>query len=534
MQYMGNSGNIYNVVDKRIAHGGEGDIKEIIGMPSQVAKIFKEKFRTAERQEKLSVMIKKKLSPEQLEMIAWPQDVIYDSTGFVGYIMPKIENKKSLTILYSEKKYDLQDRLLAATNLCAAIDMVHEMGSICGDLNPQNICVNLDKNDSANEFKISLVDVDSYHYETPEKTYRCEVGLPEYIAPEMQKKLSQGYSIKDAPLPTYTRETDLFALAVHIFCLLMEGCHPFACAKDFGEEPEYNIGRMTSENMPSVVAPQPIENIRDGFFPFYEKRKGITTPIYAPGFEALPQSLQELFKKTFVDGYQNPEKRVSAGEWYEALYEVRENITKCQAGHYYFNHLSECPFCMPVDFDNSLGKVPESDHLGGLSDNPSESDDFEEPSYNIPYFDKNKYSYAKDPKVQAKIIFAIMIFVSIIAWGIITRNDILDDINISNTAPSMETVGDLSSITYKQAVSYAKENYKIAAYDTALEWCDFAIQKETKKASAYLVKAKVLYRRGNYDESKTIINWALNYTECSENVKKQFLDLSDKIDKKGQ
>lgn len=138
MQYMGNSGNIYNVVDKRIAHGGEGDIKEIIGMPSQVAKIFKEKFRTAERQEKLSVMIKKKLSPEQLEMIAWPQDVIYDSTGFVGYIMPKIENKKSLTILYSEKKYDLQDRLLAATNLCAAIDMVHEMGSICGDLNPLN------------------------------------------------------------------------------------------------------------------------------------------------------------------------------------------------------------------------------------------------------------------------------------------------------------------------------------------------------------------------------------------------------------
>lgn len=37
-----------------------------------------------------------------------------------------------------------------------------------------------------------------------------------------------------------------------------------------------------------------------------------------------------------------------------------------------------------------------------------------------------------------------------------------------------------------------------------------------------------------YDESKTIVNWALNYTECSENVKQQFLDLSEKIDKKGQ
>ena len=41
MQYMGNSGNIYNVVDKRIAHGGEGDIKEIIGCRHRLQRFLK-------------------------------------------------------------------------------------------------------------------------------------------------------------------------------------------------------------------------------------------------------------------------------------------------------------------------------------------------------------------------------------------------------------------------------------------------------------------------------------------------------------
>ena len=141
-----------------------------------------------------------------------------------------------------------------------------------------------------------LVDADSYHYVTEEKVYRCEVGLADYMAPEIQKKLGNGRTLRNAPLPTYTKQTDLFALAVHVFCLLMNGCHPFACAKEENVI-NSNIQQLQSDfAMQSVVAPQPIDNIKNGFFPFYEKRPGIVTPVYAPEFLFLMKYRNCLFR----------------------------------------------------------------------------------------------------------------------------------------------------------------------------------------------------------------------------------------------
>lgn len=149
------------------------------------------------------------------------------------------------------------------------------------------------------------------------------------MAPEIQKKVTNGLNLKNAPLPTYTMETDLFVLAVHIFSLLMNGCQPFACAKDTSIK-ESNIEQMTVEsNRESVVAPQPIENIRDGFFPFYQTRTGITYPVYAPEFNSLPESLQKLFIKIIVNGYGSPSERIKTDEWMKALEDVVKNLVKC-------------------------------------------------------------------------------------------------------------------------------------------------------------------------------------------------------------
>lgn len=78
----------------------------------------------------------------------------------------------------------------------------------------------------------------------------------------------------------------------------------------------------------SVVAPQPIENIKNGFFPFYDKQPGIDIPAYAPEFASLEPSLQRLFVQTFVEGYQNPGKRVHADEWLAALKPLIDDIQK--------------------------------------------------------------------------------------------------------------------------------------------------------------------------------------------------------------
>lgn len=346
MDYQGMTGKIYQVEEERMNGGGEGTIHGIVGMNGYVAKIFKPDKRSADREEKLRCMVKKGATVKNLEHITWPLDVIYNAEGFAGYIMQKIENVQSLTAVYNGDKYNLRFRLLAAYNLCAAVETVHNMGQVCGDLNPQNICINLNVNDKANAFKVTLVDADSYHFSTEEKTYWCEVGLADYLAPEIQKKVSGGVTLRNAPLPTFTKETDLFALAVHVFCLLMNGCHPFACAKRMNGTVENTMSQMTSSSQrESVVAPQPIENIKDGYFPFYDSRENVTIPIYAPPLSSLPQELRTLFIRTFKDGYEDPTKRATAEEWCRAMQPLVQQLQECPKKHVYFKQAAECPFC---------------------------------------------------------------------------------------------------------------------------------------------------------------------------------------------
>lgn len=346
MDYQGMTGKIYQVEEERMNGGGEGTIHGIVGMNGYVAKIFKPDKRSADREEKLRCMVKKGATVKNLEHITWPLDVIYNAEGFAGYVMQKIENVQSLTAVYNGDKYNLRFRLLAAYNLCAAVETVHNMGQVCGDLNPQNICINLNVNDKANAFKVTLVDADSYHFSTEEKTYRCEVGLADYLAPEIQKKVSGGVTLRNAPLPTFTKETDLFALAVHVFCLLMNGCHPFACAKRMNGTVENTMSQMTSSSeRESVVAPQPIENIKDGYFPFYDSRENVTIPIYAPPLSSLPQELRTLFIRTFKDGYEDPTKRATAEEWCRAMQPLVQQLQECPKKHVYFKQAAECPFC---------------------------------------------------------------------------------------------------------------------------------------------------------------------------------------------
>lgn len=130
MQYRGLRGDIYNVDMQKLAGGGEGSIHNVIGNDLLVAKIFRPDKRNQDREEKLCYMVQNPMTKEQLSYITWPLDVLYDMNGFAGYIMQKVNNMQSLTALYSEEKYDLRYRLLAAYNVCVAIDAIHEAGLV--------------------------------------------------------------------------------------------------------------------------------------------------------------------------------------------------------------------------------------------------------------------------------------------------------------------------------------------------------------------------------------------------------------------
>ena len=307
MIFKGKSGTSYKIIEPAIGKGGEGSIYKINGMPNFVLKEFIDSKRTEGRERKLLTMIASPVSNKIMEHVTWPKDVVYKNGRFAGYVMPKINNNKSLNVMYKTVKYNEKDefikKIIIAWNFCVAINSVHNAGQVCGDLNPNNITVN------PNKGTVTLVDTDSYHIteKNRNRVYRCEVGMPDYLAPEIHEKMKKYKRLDTAPLPTFTRQTDLFALAVHIFALLMNGCHPFANAVDL------------SQNHASVAAPQPIENIRNGFFPFYMNKSGLTIPKYAPKFDQLPEKIRKLFIRAFVDGHKNPQVRPDAVEWYNAL-----------------------------------------------------------------------------------------------------------------------------------------------------------------------------------------------------------------------
>ena len=314
MIFKGKNKAYYKIIEPAIGKGGEGSIYKIDGMPNFVLKVFSDSKRTEEIERKLLAMLEIPLFNNTIDVV-WPKDVVYENEKFAGYVMPKISNNKHLNMVYvsSRNKYDRNrtiKNITIAQNLCVAINSIHNAEQICGDFNPANITVNLRTG------TVTLVDTDSYHIteKNRNRVYRCEVGMPDYLAPEIHEKMKKYKRLDTAPLPTFTRQTDLFALAVHIFALLMNGCHPFANAVDL------------SQNCVSLPVPQPIENIRNGFFPFYMNRRGFTIPKYAPKFDQLPEKIRKLFIRAFVDGHKNPQVRPDAVEWYNALHEMRLSL----------------------------------------------------------------------------------------------------------------------------------------------------------------------------------------------------------------
>ena len=328
--YKGKQGT-YILESKPLAKGGEGAIYKINGNNNIVAKIY---FKpTKELEEKLTYMSNNPPDKSVLNDIAWPLDILYDGGSFCGFIMPKMEAGTELGELYKfnpdkEPVLTYQHRIIIAINICKVISAVHNAGYTFGDFNQCNIGVNL-KNGH-----VGFFDTDSYHIRNRiiGKTYRCGVCLPGYVAPELIQQC-KGKDFLSAPLPTFTQETDRFALAIHIFKLLMNGFTPFNGIKD----------NETISTASPGTGNQAIE--RDNYcFKLGNKPQSLAVP----NLSSFPTTIQDLFTRAFIDGRKNPRKRPTADEWEKALTNYLNNeITVCSRdkNHYYYKVLSACPYC---------------------------------------------------------------------------------------------------------------------------------------------------------------------------------------------
>ena len=343
--YYGRNRRVYVTADE-INDGGEGTVYNIEGDTSHVIKIYKPAyFRTsAERQnlkEKLEAMLTVPVNPRvngELS-VAWPTDILYDSQGvFRGFAMPAVRNKKSIIWACRREdrdklfknRYQWQISAAVAYNLASAVDNLHKNGILVGDMNATNLLVD-------SRAIITLIDADSFGLlNIGGRAYPCSaVGMDEFKAPEIQEK------DLEKPGQGYTKETDCFALAIHIFNLLCNNCHPFGCPD-------------RSSRRPSSRTNAVVHNIKYGRSP-YVRRGFRRLPADAPDMKLLPRKIRNLFRRTFrytvKSGVRRKhiEKRPTAAEWKEALWELyNTDMKKCRKNAYHMypaSYHKACPWC---------------------------------------------------------------------------------------------------------------------------------------------------------------------------------------------
>ena len=268
---------------------------------------------------------------------AWPLDILYDNGKFVGFIMPNAKGTYEFhEIMWTDKQtqfrhYDYNRSIAVACNLALTVNYVHSKGYVIGDMNIKNF--RFDR-----ECHVIVLDVDSFDV-TDKQTgahYKCCVGCPDVLAPELQ-----GLRL-DTERAKFTKQTDYFSLAILIFMFLMNGSHPFNAPKITTAS-----GYSSSASDNGIML-----DIANGNCPYVRLNTGRQVPKYAPDYVMIPAVVQELFRRTFnytqSTATQAISRRATAEEFAKVLYMfLQREKTTCPSDsrHLYITRLSYCPFC---------------------------------------------------------------------------------------------------------------------------------------------------------------------------------------------
>ncbi|MDO5153637.1 MAG: 4Fe-4S binding protein [Eubacteriales bacterium] len=346
---------------KELGVGGEGTVYEIPGT-SLVAKIYKQ--TALEQEQKLKYMVWHPVSNvadqhgNKIMTLAWPKDVLYDGNGsFVGYTMPRVEGgveiyeiERGCTTAAAQTMfpgYTWRLNVQVARNLAAAVMALHQQHYVVGDMNCKNIMVNSDGS-------ISMLDTDSCDVTDPSTGhhYKCCVGTEDYLPPELQ-----GVDLR-SPRANFTSQTDDFALAVHIFRLLMDNRHPFTC-------------RQLVQPQNSNHQNQLLQNVAQGKCPYIRQIPGFGIPLGAPTLEEIvPDYIRQDFIRTFdytdATALARVSGRTTATQWVQdlkrLLQECDAELVRCNQNpaHFYLRSKGSCGMCAARKrLDDSMAVDPQ-------------------------------------------------------------------------------------------------------------------------------------------------------------------------------
>jgi len=332
-------GGALEVLTPELAVGGEGAVYRVREPADQVLKHYLPKVLASKGPilaAKVQAMVDNPPNDPTAGIghvsLAWPRAVVVDdSNRFAGYLMPLINTSSSVELHMVSNPADRKRSakappwlggftweylLRAATNLASAVQALHDAGYVIGDFNERNVLVWMNA-------LVTLVDCDSMQVPGPSGTsFLCEVTRPEFTAPELLH----------ANLANEIRspESDLFALGVHVYQLLMEGRHPFAGIwHGGGDKPERH--RLAEQGL---------------FVQLGDRR--LTAQLGTPPFAIFNDDIRALFVRCFAEGASDPKRRPTGEEWFRALQDLANSLVTCTtaASHRYPGHLGvACPWC---------------------------------------------------------------------------------------------------------------------------------------------------------------------------------------------
>lgn len=319
------------VLGKEIGGGLEGKVFEIEALPNYVIKLLntskltnKDIDDSIRHLKWLKEIVGK--NPELMQKLAVPKALIDNE---LGYVMVKASAHKDLktyitfpqgeqefTEWYKEN-YKLKKRLQIIAYMFNALELIHISGLVFTDLSPNNIMVNDDKN--------NLVFIDTDNMRRRSDAYISVLGTEGYMAPEVYHYLDKTIETKLKELNIdqnilsnsgkLTVDSDVFSAAIIAFQLLTLQ-HPFI--GDKVEEGTADEETNAYHCQTDYILTDNTDNFSSNPFVQLLQNEGIATT-----------KIKDLFKRTFVNGKDNPMVRPTAIEFYEAFSEAIDMVAKC-------------------------------------------------------------------------------------------------------------------------------------------------------------------------------------------------------------
>lgn len=295
------NGIAYTVVEM-LGSGGQGEVYRVSSPNGDEALKWYYKQTSSEEQKNTIMNLVQEGAPS--DNFLWPKDFLVADDGTFGYIMdlrPR-EYKNIPDLLNRKTEPSFEKLILAVFNMVTEYETLHKRGYSYKDVSDQNVFFNPDTGevlicDNDNVSGNGVADSGVY-------------GTMRFMAPEI---------VRGEAMPS--RYTDLYSLAVLMFCMLFIG-HPLDGmneARIHALDDKANIALYGTHPVfiydPSNAENRPVPGIHDNPMIYWES-------VY-------PRFLKERFVKAFTDGLAIPQERIVEKQWKDTMVKLLDSIMIC-------------------------------------------------------------------------------------------------------------------------------------------------------------------------------------------------------------